>query len=129
MVLCLTWDEWSYLNYCYITLWTIRPEDSRALNFSMSGGKSPRRVKNGYQGELASPTLMSSYVHHSLHHKLSLPPIERAKENALNNPPCLIIPTLTSSSVHDFISSIDYNVCIICDVPYQNQFYVAKYRK
>ena len=32
----------------------------------------------------------------------------RAKENALNNPPCPI--TIRSSSVHHFISSIDYNV-------------------
>ena len=28
------------------------------------------------------------------------PPIRRAEENALNNPPCPITPTLTSSSVH-----------------------------
>ena len=28
------------------------------------------------------------------------PLIRRAKENALNNPPCPITPTLTSSSVH-----------------------------
>ena len=37
----------------------------------------------------------------------------RAKGNALNNPPCPITPTLTSSSVHHFISSIDYNVFIV----------------
>ena len=34
-------------------------------------------------------------------------------ENALNNPPCPITPTLTSSSVHLFISSINHNVFIV----------------
>ena len=41
------------------------------------------------------------------------PLIGQAKENALNNPPCPITPTLTSSSVHHFISSNDYNVFIV----------------
>ena len=54
----------------------------------MSGGRSPRHAQN--------PLI-----------------IGRAKENALNNPPCPITPTLTSSSVHHFISSIDYKVFIV----------------
>ena len=77
-----------------VTRGTIRPEDSgaarnatgvSALNYtvktqvsgrlSMSGVRSPRHAQNPLSGE-------------------------RAKENALNNPPCPITPTLTPSSVH-----------------------------
>ena len=44
----------------------------------------------------------------------SAPLIGRAKENALNNPPCPITPTLTSSS--------DYNVFIVLQCHLQRQF-------
>ena len=51
----------------------------------MSGGISPRHAQNPLSGE--------------------------RRKNALNNPPCPITPTLTSSPVHH--SSIDYNVFIV----------------
>ena len=43
---------------------------------------------------------------------MSITPYQASEGIALNNPQCPITPTLTSS-VHHFISSIDYNVFIL----------------
>ena len=54
------------------------------------------------QIEICIPTKCSNITLLLLYYSLILliPLIGRAKENALNNPPCPITPTLISSSVH-----------------------------
>ena len=92
-----------------VTLW--RLSDPRIAELH----KMPRSLSN----KLHSETQVSGRLGMSAQNPLSSghifpePLIGQEKENALNNPPCPINPTLTSSFVHHFISSIDYNFFIV----------------
>ena len=64
-------------------------------------------MPRGFSIKLHSETQVSDLLGMSRGRSLRHAQKPRAKENALNNPPNPITPTLTLTSVHHFISSID----------------------
>ena len=99
----LTWDEWSYPEGVILPIITLGLSDPRIAEL--------REMSQGFSIKLHSETQVSGRL------SMSEGWSPRHAQNPLsveqNNPPCPITPTVISSSVHHFISSIDYSFFIV----------------